>query len=102
MARRDQRSAEAKQYHRLYKLARWRRLREAKLAQDPLCEWCLEREIVEPATEVHHADAHRGDMDKFWAGPFVSTCKPCHASRGQREDLGQTIVRFGPDGWPID
>ncbi|PBB93232.1 HNH endonuclease [Mesorhizobium sp. WSM3864] len=97
----DRRSLEATEYRRLYATAQWKRLRLTKLAQDPLCEWCLEREIVEPATEVHHADGgHKGDVVKFWTGPFVSTCKPCHASRGQREDLGLTIIRFGPDGWP--
>lgn len=100
-SRRDQRSAEAAAYRRLYKTSRWRRIREAKLAQDPLCEWCLEREIVEPANEVHHDGPHRGDVERFFEGPFVSTCKSCHASRGQREDLGQTVVTFGPDGWPI-
>lgn len=99
--RRDGRSDEAAAYRRLYKTARWRRIRDAKLRQDPLCEWCLEREIVEPATEVHHDGPHRGDIERFYEGPFISTCKACHASRGQREDLGQTVVRFGPDGWPI-
>lgn len=99
----DARSAEAAAYRRLYKTARWQRLREAQLSTQPLCEWCLEREIVTEATEVHHADGgHKGNLEKFFNGPFISTCKPCHASRGQREDLGQTIVTFGADGWPID
>lgn len=101
MTRRDDRSAEAQEYRRLYKTARWQRIRHAKLSADPLCEWCLEQEIVEPATEVHHATPHRGDMGIFWSGPFVSTCKSCHASRGQREDLGQRVVTFDADGWPV-
>jgi hypothetical protein len=101
MPKPDQRSAEAAEYRKLYKTTRWQRIRDAKLRQDPLCEWCLEQEIVEPATEVHHADGgHKGDVDKFWNGPFISTCKPCHASRGQREDKG-TYIAFGPDGWPL-
>ena len=85
----------------LYKSARWQRLRAAKLAQDPLCEWCLEQEIVEPATEVHHVHAHKGDLDKFWSGPFVATCKPCHSRRGQLEDHGKVVVRFDALGWPL-
>lgn len=98
----DSRSDAAKAYRKLYKTARWQRLRDAQLTAHPLCEWCLEREDIEPATEVHHSDGgHRGDLDKFWSGPFISTCKSCHATRGQREDLGQTIVRFGADGWPL-
>lgn len=85
----------------LYKTSRWRRLREAKLGQDPLCEWCLEQEIVTEATEVHHVTPHKGEEDLFWSGPFVATCKSCHARRGQLEDHGKTVVRFGADGWPI-
>ncbi|TIV38951.1 MAG: HNH endonuclease [Mesorhizobium sp.] len=102
-SRRDSRSAEAAEYRKLYSTARWKRLREVKLAQQPLCEWCLEQEIVEPATEVHHADGgHKGDVVKFWTGPFVSTCKPCHSSRGQMEDHGKTVVTHGVDGYPIE
>lgn len=100
MPKQDKRSAEAAAYRKLYKTARWQRIRDAQLRQDPLCQWCLEREIVEPATEVHHDGAHRGDIDKFWNGPFISTCKPCHASRGQREDRGTYIV-FDNTGWPV-
>ena len=96
-----QRHAASRPWLRLYKTARWQRLREAKLAQDPLCEWCLESETVEPATEVHHAIAHKGDEALFWSGPFVATCASCHARRGQLEDHGKTVVRFGPDGWPL-
>ena len=97
----DQRSTAAAEYRRLYKTAKWRRIREAQLMRQPLCEWCLESETVEPATEVHHKVPHRGDLSLFWSGPFISTCKPCHASRGQREDLGQRVVTYGADGWPI-
>lgn len=98
----DPRSDEAIAYRRLYGTARWRRTREHQLATNPLCEWCLqEREEVTVATEVHHDGAHRGDIVRFFEGPFVSTCKPCHASRGQLEDNGKRVVRFGADGWPI-
>ncbi|MGO8172685.1 HNH endonuclease [Rhizobium ruizarguesonis] len=97
----DRRSEEATLYRRLYQSSRWRRIRHHQLAAQPLCEWCLESEIVTEATEVHHATPHRGDVELFWSGPFISTCKPCHASRGQLEDNGKTVVRYGPDGWPL-
>ncbi|MBB2793905.1 UNVERIFIED_ORG: hypothetical protein GGD58_002769 [Rhizobium pisi] len=61
----------------------------------------MEQDVVTEATEVHHDGAHRGDLERFWYGPFISTCKPCHASRGQLEDNGKTVVRYGSDGWPI-
>lgn len=85
----------------LYKSARWRRLREGQLSLQPLCEWCLESERVTEATEVHHQIPHKGDESVFWNGPFISTCKPCHSSRGKLEDNGKTVVRFGADGWPL-
>src|SRR5262245_910577 len=49
-----------------------------------------------------HVDPHRGDINKFWLGPFMSLCKRCHDStkrlierRGFRPDVA-------PDGWPTD
>jgi len=98
----DRRSEEATEYRRLYRTARWRRIRHHQLSLQPLCEWCLEQEIVTVASEVHHSDGgHKGDIDKFWNGPLISTCKPCHASRGQREDLGQDVLLFDASGWPV-
>lgn len=101
MTRSNVRSHEAEQYRRLYKTARWARTRSHQLMLHPLCQWCLERDEVTEATEVHHSIAHKGDLDLFWNGPFISTCKPCHASRGQLEDHGKTVVVYGPDGWPL-
>ncbi|MCO7739192.1 HNH endonuclease [Brucella intermedia] len=98
----DSRSAEAKKYRRHYKSAKWKRIREAQLQMQPLCEYCLQSEIVEPATVVHHGEGgHKGDEKRFWTGPFVSLCKACHDRDGQREDLGQTVIRFDAEGWPI-
>jgi 5-methylcytosine-specific restriction protein A len=37
-----------------YSSPAWRRLRAAKLAEDPLCEDCLERGLTTAATEVDH------------------------------------------------
>jgi 5-methylcytosine-specific restriction endonuclease McrA len=85
----------------LYRTSRWQRLRLRQLEAEPLCQWCLQSEIIEEATEVHHVHPHKGDLDLFWNGPFVSTCKPCHSSRGQLEDHGKKVIVFGADGWPI-
>jgi 5-methylcytosine-specific restriction protein A len=85
----------------LYKTARWQRLRQQQFAEQPLCEWCLEMEVIAEATELHHCVPHKGDLVKFWSGPFVRTCKSCHARRGQLEDHGKTVVRFGANGWPL-
>ncbi len=84
-----------------YKLARWQRLRRTRLAEQPLCERCLEQEIIEPATVVHHKVPHKGDEDLFWSGPFENLCKPHHDSHGQLEDHGKKVIRFDADGWPM-
>ena len=98
----DHRSTQATEYRKLYSTVRWKRIRDAQLAEQPLCQRCLVMGVVEEATVVHHADGgHKGDEAKFWSGPFESLCKPHHDSEGQREDLGQTVVTFGADGWPI-
>jgi len=98
----DQRSAKAAAYRKLYSTARWRAFREYRLAQQPLCERCLLSETVTVATVVHHADGgHRGDIDRFWDGPFENLCAPHHDRDGKLEDNGKTTINFGPDGWPI-
>ena len=89
------------EYGHLYDTARWRKFRHAYLTENPLCVRCLMMEIVEPATVVHHATPHRGDLDMFWSGPFSALCKSHHDSHGQLEDHGKKVIQFGPDGWPI-
>lgn len=97
------RSAQAALYRRLYRSARWQRLREAHLTTHPLCSRCLAIEVVEEATVVHHAEGgHKGNEDRFWNGPFESLCKACHDRFGALEDRGIKVVSFGSDGWPVD
>lgn len=100
----DRRSAEAKQWRKLYNTARWKRLRLAHLNDHPLCARCLAMGFVTEATVVHHGDGgHKGDIDRFFDRRILeSLCKTHHDGEGQREDLGQRIVAFGPDGWPVD
>lgn len=97
------RSAEAEQYRRLYKTARWAKLRAHKLALNPLCERCLMADVVTEATVVHHRHGgHKGDIDKFFdLEGLEALCKPHHDSDGRLEDLGRSKVRYGADGWPL-
>ena len=88
-------------WRKWYSTARWRRIREAQLAHQPLCERCLLSETVTAADVVHHRTAHKGDPDLFWYGPFESLCASHHNSQGQMEDHGKVVVQFGPDGWPL-
>ena len=77
-------------------------MRDWQLTHSPLCRFCIEREVVEPATVVDHIKPHKGDEALFWdAGNLQSLCKPCHDSTKQRIELGRDVVRFTADGWPM-
>lgn len=57
---------------------RWRRLREAYLAQNPVCAICEHA----PAIEVDHIEPHRGDIVKFWNfSNLQGLCKSCHSAK---------------------
>jgi 5-methylcytosine-specific restriction enzyme A len=63
-----------------YSTDRWARIRRHQLLEHPLCAYCAEIGIVEPATICDHVEPHHGDVYKFWLGPFMSLCKRCHDS----------------------
>lgn len=85
-----------------YKLARWERRRQALFDAQPLCVKCLEREEITEADTADHVIPHRGDPDLFWNGELQALCASCHSRLKQREELGQSVVVFGPDGWPVE
>jgi len=88
--------------NRPYNNQRWRKKRASQLAKEPLCEFCLERGEVVPATVADHVEPHRGDMRKFWNGELQSLCAACHNSDKQRiENGGKPKPTFGEDGWPV-
>ena len=65
--------------------ADWRKVRNMKLRQDPLCEDCHASRRVTEATEVHHIEAVKRRPDLRLALPnLVSLCTPCHQSRTGR------------------
>ena len=72
---------------RWYKTARWQKLRWSVLVRDLFtCQMCA-RLVPETSQLVcDHVEPHRGDEERFWAGPFQCLCKPCHDSQKQRED----------------
>lgn len=83
----------------------WYKLRDAKLRDQPLCEYCLP-EYVTAATEVDHFKPKaQGGTDDY--SNLRSTCKACHRDKTARESAeaqGRTYkpkLTFGADGWPI-
>ena len=88
-------------WKRWYSLARWERRRQALFAEHPLCIKCLAVEDVTEADTADHVIPHRGDPDLFWYGELQALCAACHSRDKQREELGQTVIRFDAAGWPI-
>jgi 5-methylcytosine-specific restriction protein A len=70
---------------RLYKTARWQRLRLFVLSRDLYtCRLCRRIEGNSSLLVCDHIEPHRGDVERFWAGPFQTLCKACHDGEKQR------------------
>ena len=62
---------------------RWRKLRAAFLAENPLCEECLKVGVYRAATEVDHIVPKRdGGTDD--ASNLQGLCKPCHSRKTKK------------------
>ena len=92
----------AGKYSKLYTTRRWRRIRAAQLAKDPLCAMCWKREKVVEANVVDHIEPHKGDMDKFWHGPLQSLCERCHNSDKRSIEHGGRSTGCDINGMPSD
>ena len=68
----------------VYQSTKWKKLRQAKLMQQPLCEICLKNGVVTIADDVHHIDSflnYSGNQRLNKAFDFtnlMSVCKECH------------------------
>jgi 5-methylcytosine-specific restriction protein A len=80
----DQRRANV-DLRRLYRTARWRRLRTLVLSEEPLCCDCIANGAIAASTDVDHQVPHRGDLDLFWSrGNLRGRCHSCHSKKTQR------------------
>ena len=71
----------------------WRRLRDTYILLHPICEECLKRNIVTPATEVHHARKFLSGKteEERWQlfldeSNLRATCKKCHNGYHRKMD----------------
>jgi 5-methylcytosine-specific restriction protein A len=70
-----------------YGSAKWQRFRDRKLADNPLCEDCLERGETTASREVHHMVKLATDLSFAHATSDEHTralCSPCHSARTKR------------------
>ena len=73
---------------KLHKTARWQSLRWLVLVCDEFrCQICHRLESDTSKLVCDHVDPHRGDIEKFWSGPFQTLCKPCHDGQKQKEEV---------------
>lgn len=100
--RQPERSPELEAIRPLYKTARWQAVRKAQLTAEPLCRHCKVQGITTPATVCDHVIPHRGDVAKFWSGPYQSLCAPHHDAGKQREDAAGYHAEPDEFGWPTD
>lgn len=97
------RSPEAQAYRRLYRTARWLKLRAQKLAEEPLCERHKAKGKVVPATVVNHQEPHKGNTTLFYDyDNLESVCAECHDNVIATEERLGYSKEIGDDGWPVD
>ncbi len=92
-----------------YGTTQWQRLRAAKLSDQPLCEVCIRRDVVEVATVVDHVTAIAKGGDPFPPLPgLMAMCEPCHNIKTNAVDHPnatghrRAMKGFDVDGNPID
>lgn len=72
-------------YRTVYNTSQWRKLRQAYISAHPLCERCLEDNIITPAVEVHHitpistatSELQMKDLG-FNESNLMALCEKCH------------------------
>jgi hypothetical protein len=80
----------------------WQKRRRHQFRKQPLCEPCLKRGIVKPATIAHHNPPHGGDWNLFRTGPLESLCKECHDLTTKTGSAPTFSTAIGTHGWPVD
>jgi 5-methylcytosine-specific restriction protein A len=88
-----------------YNTPQWRALRRRKMAENVLCEVCLEAGRLVIATCVDHKIQVSAGGDPFPPlSGLTSMCDSCHAMKRQAERDGRPFVNKGADasGMPVD
>lgn len=92
-----------------YNTAQWQRLRQAKLAAEPLCESCAARGTITTANTVDHVKPINDGGDPFPSlDGLTSMCARCHNEKTAANDrqhskpFARRIKGFDANGNPVD
>lgn len=87
---------------KIYDSERWRRLREWKLINNPLCELCLKDGNTVPAEDIHHIvsfmevdDINERKRLAYDYDNLMSLCKRCHQRIHNNNEIKEDVVRRG-------
>lgn len=86
----DHRRLTDSETRKLYKTARWKALRLRIFRRDNYtCQMrnCGKVEGDTSRLVCDHVEPHRGDVERFWNGPFQTLCKSCHDGQKQKEEV---------------
>ena len=89
---------------KFYSTAAWKKMREAHLIKEPVCQFCLAVGRVNGTDLIiDHVTPHRGNRKLFFNRENIQTlCRSCHDSRKRMLDLDGYDPQVGADGWPVD
>ena len=63
-----------------YQSKEWRILRRFMLSKEPLCDHCLNKDRITPASEVHHKrDIQYAPQLRLDVNNLTTLCKECHS-----------------------
>ena len=89
-------------WRRWYKTARWRRLRELQLREQPFCQCPAHEGLFVEADTVDHITPHRGNPRLFWnRDNLQSLTKQCH-DRWKQSEERRDLAGCNDDGEPND
>ena len=67
---------------KLYRLARWLRMRDEVIREQPFCMVCLSEGRRMITQEIDHIVPHEGHVDRFWdRSNLQGLCKGCHSRK---------------------
>lgn len=71
--------------NQIYNTSFWKKLRQKKLSENPLCENCLDSEVITKAVEIHHIIPFMRGFDRqaklklaYNLNNLKSLCLKCH------------------------